>query len=358
MIFLKALFTAWIATAFLSTHSNAEELHETYVGTRAQAMGGAYVALADDEQAVFLNPAGLAGNQKRSLYLLNSDTTLSTETYSSLSSMKSAFSPFSTDSINVLMNKNIYFREQLSPTLMLPNFGISYLVDQQVASRAMNRAIPKLTLGYQTTQGIQTAIGIPLIRGLRKKKHDLRLGIGLKLMWRRGGYKTLSLKQVLNLSTSTLSEIGGNYGRGIGVDLGLQHVFNLNPRFTLSSGLVYTDIGDTSFGGAQDPLHSNLTWGAAASYTLYRVKFTMAYDYRHILAETDFRKRNHLGFEVGIPWFSLYGGFSQVNITYGVGMDLWMFKVIAAKYTEQLGSIVRQNSEERWSIKIALKIDI
>lgn len=357
MIF-RALFALLVAQCFSAAGARANDFREPYIGTRAQAMGGAYVALADDEQAVYLNPAGLAGNQKRSLYLLNSDSTVSKETYSSAASVAKAFAPFSTDSLNVLMNKNIYLREQLTPTLMLPYFGISYLVDQQIASRAMNRAMPKLTIGYQTTQGIQAAIGIPLLRGMKKKKHDLRFGIGAKMMWRRGGYKTLSLRQILNISPSTLSQIGGEYKRGLGADLGLQYVYKPVSRLTLSSGLAYTDIGDTYFGSTQDPMHSNLTWGAAASYTLYRIKFTLAYDYRHLLDETDFRKKNHVGFELGIPWFSLYAGLNQVSFTYGLGMDLWLFKVIVANYTEELGSIVRQNPEQRWAIKIALKIDI
>lgn len=64
--FLKSLFTAVLLGA--TTLSAAPV---TYESSRALAMGGACVAVADDHQAMFSNPAGLALQKKSAYSLIN-----------------------------------------------------------------------------------------------------------------------------------------------------------------------------------------------------------------------------------------------------------------------------------------------
>jgi long-chain fatty acid transport protein len=59
MKILKAIFVGVAAVALLSTLSFANGLNLNSLGSRAQAMGGAFVGLADDFSAIFWNPAGM-----------------------------------------------------------------------------------------------------------------------------------------------------------------------------------------------------------------------------------------------------------------------------------------------------------
>jgi len=56
---LKVILIALVSLVFLSTLSFANGLNLNSLGSRAQAMGGAFVGLADDFSAIFWNPAGM-----------------------------------------------------------------------------------------------------------------------------------------------------------------------------------------------------------------------------------------------------------------------------------------------------------
>jgi hypothetical protein len=338
----------------------AGEIYEFYHGVKAQAMGNAVTAIVNDEEALYLNPAGLAGNKEYKFHYLVADMTASSDlVYSAiggagggLDSMMSSPEKMS----DLVMGKNIYGEAQLTSTLMMPNMAIGIIGDQQISMTARNRALPKVTLGYQTTNGIQAAYGIVVGRG--KKRGELKIGLAAKLLWRRGGYRDLPTTTVMNMSTEKLNQITGPFGRGFGADLGAQYSFKLNNKFSFSSGIVYTDIGDTSFDSGAMAIKGNLAFGLAGKYTYGQSGLTVSYDYRHIRDETDWRKKNHLGLELQLPIMSLYGGVNQVYFTYGAGFDLWLFRITAMSYVEEHGSFVFQNPERRYSLRAALKFNL
>lgn len=56
---LKIILIALVSLVFLSTLSFANGLNLNSLGSRAQAMGGAFIGLADDFSTIFWNPAGM-----------------------------------------------------------------------------------------------------------------------------------------------------------------------------------------------------------------------------------------------------------------------------------------------------------
>ena len=73
----------------------AREVTDLYIGARSRGMGGTYVAVADDEQTIFLNPAGLAGIKDFRIQI-STDLDLSQDILGSYTQSASAFSNFST----------------------------------------------------------------------------------------------------------------------------------------------------------------------------------------------------------------------------------------------------------------------
>ena len=63
----KSILLVVLLAAMLSSRSFANGLNLNGMGSRAVAMGGAFVALADDFSAAFWNPAGLSNFKTRVL---------------------------------------------------------------------------------------------------------------------------------------------------------------------------------------------------------------------------------------------------------------------------------------------------
>lgn len=344
--------------AGVSAPAHAVEFGDLYRGTRAMAMGNAFVAVADDEQAIFYNPAGLAGIERSTFHYGVLDMTLSTETYDSIAAAMTAMSDMSGDTLNFIMGRNIYARGQFSQQLVMPNLGFATIIDRQVGLRASNKAMPQIELGYQLTNGFQLAYGVSLNRS-RMKKFDLRVGVGAKMLYRRGGFKVLPMSEIFSIGTETISRNTGNFSRGFGFDLGTQYLLHLNTRTTFSAGMVYTDLGDTTFADANSsPIEGNLAAGLALTYKIARIRATVAYDQHRLLDDIDWRKKNHVGFELGLPIISLYAGLNQVKFTYGVAADVWLFRLTAATYTEEVGTYAYDNPEARWMLKLGLKLNL
>src|SRR5690606_23800721 len=104
-----------------------------------------------------------------------------------------------------------------------------------------------------------------------------------------------------------------------------------------------------------DPIEGNLSMGVGGTYLAGKTKVTVAYDYRHMTADTGYRKRSHLGAEIELPMLSLYGGLNQWNTSYGVGFDAWLFRITALSYAAEIDPLLSQDASRRWMLKLALK---
>jgi hypothetical protein len=337
-----------------------DDLREFYRGTRAVGMGGAFTAVADDEQAIFFNPAGLAGIKGFTFNYAAVDIEASQDIYTSFSAFTQlGGGGFSVATLNQLMGKRILARAQVAPSLVMKNFGIAPIVDGLVSFNESNQTYPKINFGYQFTNGIQAAYGFSLTgRKKRASRHDFRVGLAGKLLFRRGGYRDFQFYEILALTQDYYQLLTGvgNYGMGYGGDIGTQYLFTPNKRVTLAAGLAFTDIGDTAFASPQaDPIKSNLSVGLAATYQLPRMKFTLAWDQRHLLQDSNFAKRNHVGVEAQFPFISLFGGVYQLSLTYGASFDIWVMRITAASYAEDYGAYALQDSSRRYNLRLAFK---
>lgn len=342
--------------AFPSAHA-AGPLARLYRGARPQAMGGAFFAIADDENAIFMNPAGMAGIRHYKFSYLPVDITGSMDVYTTYSEGMDAFSSgISSETFNALAGKDLFAQVQIAPTIVIPNLGIGAVVDGQFAAGAKNSPYPILQMTYQTTNAIQAAWGTSIYRD-RRGRSDLRVGAAAKLVSRRGGFREVPLPDALELQNG-ISSVAGQWGLGYGFDLGTQYVTRLTKQVTFSTAAVFLDVGDTDFTNHADSIPGNFGVGFAGKYDLGFSQVTLAYDYSHITQDIDWRKRTHLGMEFKIPMLSLYGGLDGVGLTYGVAFDAWIFRVTALSYREELGEFVGQWPSRRFTARIDLKFGL
>ena len=353
------------------------ELRDLYRDIRMKAMGGAGIALPledrDAVQGVFTNPAQMAGNENLTLHYVNGDVSASWDTYTSLGDVQEAFQDFTIDKLNVLMGKNSYANAQYVGAITGPNFGVAALVDGQAGFYAQNPSYPEYTVGYQSTNGVQGAWGTTIdLGGPRPRRprrgsrsappssapaSELRVGLGGKVFWRKGGYKDVPLATLMTANADTLKALMGNYEIGYGIDGGAQFIRQVSDRFSFSFAGSYQNIGDMNFrGSVADTQPGNLTAGLGMTWQLQGLtSFSLAYDHAYLNESIDWRKRQHLGFEWTLPGIAVFGGIHQTYLSYGASFDAWILRVTAASYAEELGGGAYQAGDRRYLLRLAMR---
>lgn len=345
------------------------DLRSLYTGARARAMGGAFTGLADDEQAIFINPAGLAQVPDYRLTYLNLDVLASTDIYSTYTESRDLFQNFGDDTVNALLGKNIFARAQYTPSLLAAGFGVAAIVDYQGGLLARNPVFPTVQLGFQTTSGVQVAYGVSVLgrRGRSKAgRHDLRVGVAAKYLTRKGGFPTFDLLDLVNIDRAVVSNRLGPAGTGYGLDLGVHYAWRLSSNFEVMAGAAYNNIGDIAFrppGNVAgtirpDPIFANLRAGVATRYKTRGVSASWAFDLQNLNISTDWRKRVRTGAEVSIPLFTFAAGLSQFYPTYGVTVDLLVARFTLLSFKEEFGVVLRQSPARVYQLNCTLGLGI
>ena len=145
---------------------------------------------------------------------------------------------------------------------------------------------------------------------------------------------------------------------GAGVDLGwLLFLQSSSVDFRLA--LKVDDIGDTQFGGEQDPwlqtghVGLGLTFHGAVSAIHMSIDYrdvANAYDeklFKKVYAGVKILLANHLGFALG-----LHHGIPS----YGARLDLWVFSVGATQYSEEMTNVIGEKRRDIRELYFAMGI--
>lgn len=121
-------------------------------------------------------------------------------------------------------------------------------------------------------------------------------------------------------------------------------------------GITWQDIGNPSFGTAPGNEQS-ISAGIAIHPDLWLLKNTVALDFRDINQERAFLTKLHFGVEMEFPWvLTARGGVSQGYLTGGATLDLWIVKLDAAVYFEEVGKFKRESGNLRWAATLGFDI--
>ncbi len=358
------LFIILAALPFASS-TNASMERPLLRSPEALAMGGAYTAIVDDRDAAFYNPAGVAAYDHLSIHYVDVDPTVSNWVISGWKTLQNLKNP-SGASLNQLMGQNIFVQGTASTAVLAPGFALVGFYDTQGALYAKNQAFPKIEYGYQTTSGVQAAFGYSITDGrLRGRgKHnseylnEWRFGFGAKFLSRTGGYRLLSAAELFSINTTSASSLIGGKGTGYGGDLGVQRIQRISPTTTAYWGAAFLNVGDVTFGGGASPQRGDLSTGVGLKFKQGIAGITLAYDIQQLNRSDDFSKKQNVGAKISLPLFDLYGGFHQGFLTYGAAFDVWILRVAATVYREELGPYQQQDPEDRFALRIDFKMDL
>jgi hypothetical protein len=348
----------------------AGELKWTHYGVRPLAMGNAYVAVADDYNALFYNPAGLARLESWHGEFFNphlgvSQTTLKTiKDFTNLASSNSAGVDSTLSVFETMTGKPQWVNLGLTPHLVFPGFGIGVGLDIG-GSMVIHR-----TISADVDAGASAIVPVAFAKNFLEDR--LSLGVAVKGVFKQGVEREFSLADITAFSKKSADTSGNSLkdyvvgGTGFGVDFGMLFTPVKTGEPTL--GISVADVGGTPYKaqksgplelGAPKPRDPAVNTGISfkpIKTDSYYVLTTM--DAHAINQPIHFSKKLNFGTEWGFGRvLKVQAGLHQGSFSGGVQLDAWLVVLRFATYAEELGHVAGESaatSDRRYVAQLKL----
>ncbi|MBT3981371.1 MAG: hypothetical protein HOE90_08455 [Bacteriovoracaceae bacterium] len=343
---------------------------------RALFMGDAFTALADDEFTLFYNPAGLGFHHGFSMSAVNPKVGIT-----NLLDDKEKFENFPENDPVAIADRVIGIPVHLElaavPSIKMDHFGLAGFYSVNTGLGLNNKIHPTLEMDYRYDKGFVTGFayttgsgkphfqkrGKPLSRGWLWS-----FGAGVKHISREGlaGKFNLFGTSLLNTISNGVEDyyefrdaLGYAKGSSWGVDIGSIYKVTWSEMFTLSVGFSIMDMFDTQFsveeGTADIPDQDMMiNTGMAFTQDFGLFHYTISMDLHPMNHGLEFFRMYHAGVELGLPILSLYGGYNGGNLSYGVGINLWVMKLYGGFYEVERGVDLGDESEQRGLLYLSI----
>lgn len=349
-------------------------IHRQFEGTRAMGMGNAFTAVADDNTAIFYNPAGLSQLEKgESNWFLKADADPEImDFYDDIDNAQDQ--PNSTDLIRSAIQNN--YGETFSvraPSLgwlwARPNWGVAVIPVDLSINMGLNRLVgPSVNLVaiQDTTVAFTYNWKLPIWR----KTGSWNVGVTAKAIYRASVNTVVDVASI-ELKDKILDFDDGNEGLTIDADVG---VLWKGPwqSFNPSAALVIRNALETGFisnfkllsdkaGDEPEKLHRVIDLGYAQDLFKWWIwQSKVAFDVRDILHPNwNLRKGTHVGMEFMWDVASWFRGGWRVGLnqgfwTAGFTGELGVFKLDLASYGEDLGVDGEPAENRRYMMTMSL----
>lgn len=359
----QALITALLLFCTMAG-AQFNERREFYKGIRYQSMGGAMVAVANDESALLANPAGLG--RLRDVYGTMVDPEIEINSRGIAAYNDKAFTdPLSPKAITRTMlsdlGKIFTARQQIMPSFVAKNFGIALLAKKDLQIRA--NSATSVDAFYRED------IGVLLGYNMRFFEGRIKLGVTGKYITRAEVDTTAIDPTTQSMNLKSLATAGlAKAGTGFGFDVGL---LMTAPWVWLPTiGAVYRDVGGMSFNqesmkllsGTTDP--STVEGDVDVGISLFPIhsnqtRSTFAIEYRGLLngsSESDKAKLMYLGYEMNYNDFLFFrAGYHQRYWTAGAELSSEKFQFQLGSYGEEVGTSSNPKEDRRWTLKLVYR---
>lgn len=350
MVRKRAVPLALLTSLVVSTTSLALEGNWTHYGPRSLGMGNAFTAVADDYNALYYNPAGLARLNDWKLEILNpsfevaSATTSAVKDVLNISKSGGKFSNILSFVENQI-GKTHRLGAGLSPYFVKQNFGMGIGIDTGFSLQTHN------DLDINLNGGMDALIPISYARSFMQDK--LSVGLTAKLY---AGFEADANLSIASLSTlsenpeAALKDLASG-GKGIGLDAGL--LFTPIKTYSPTLGLMIADIGDTKL----SELSSNFEKKAARPMAInmgLSVKpiesgnhyLLLAMDTHQVNQPSHFSHKFNLGAEYSLgSVFKVQTGLHDGQLTGGFQLDVKVLKLRFASYAIDHGAVAGSHND-------------
>lgn len=360
---LSCLFVFLFALVTISCAG--DERPSKYLGARPAAMGGAFSAVSDDENAFFYNPAGFADVTVSKFVLINPSFRLG-EGLQTLLDMQKEVDDAKNDTTKQteLLRKYIplsvrFGTSPIFPYYVTKNFGIGILSQADFVVDVKNRVSPTIYIDGQVDVTVigNYAMKVEEIEGLSIGGSVKVINRG-KMVEKNTGEVPVSLGVVDLAGENIEDKFDSVTATGIGIDIGA--IYQLDEKTKVA--LVLKNIGGVKFNfkstdvaGEQREYKGEIPFGATigASYKYkmpekYKKDFAakdilFAADIADIGSGGSFWKKVHLGAETTVlRKLNVRAGINQGYLTFGLGIRLGIIQLDWAYYQEERGRYAGQ----------------
>ena len=343
-----------LALILIAPTVHAQQIYETARAVRSLGMGGMYIPIVNDTDALFYNPAALAKVKGFNFTVPSVAAGINSDSISSLDTLKN-FDSSNPSSYNSLYGKRFDVEAAGKAAFAMPYFGFGYYTNYNASVELHDPANPQFDSFFQNDQGYVIGGAVPL-------GPNIYGGLNVKRISRWGGTEQqLGLAEVSSgMSLDKLESYYQNKGTGYGLDLAL--MTEIQAPLTPTIAVVWQDVGDTSFtktAGTDAPPHieQNISAGLGVGFDIPGIDWTAGAEFRQLNQnDIQFGKKLHIGTELSIPLFDFRAGIDQGYFTYGAGFNFLIFRVDAASYTEELGVYPGQTAENRYAVSVSIDL--
>ena len=320
---------------------------------RAAGMGGVEIPFAFGVDAIFHNPAALVRSPGLSIELATLNFGVNGE--EALDLAQTASSINSTADYNQFFGKKIWLQANGQAGIAFPRVGLGFLSETQTTLELHNPGFPEFETYFINDTTMALAGAVPL-------DGSSSLGLTLKQIRRWGGSTTdLGLSTIAN--ANNLSSIGDNFkNKGTGYGLDVSYMKSIPALTSPTFSLTVRDLGSTTFtkteGTSAPPMiNQNVNAAVGGMLDLPGLDWSYGFEVRQIL-NTDLQigSKIHMGTEISLPFIDFRAGISQGYMSYGLGMNFFLFRFDLASYTEELGEYPGQTGQNR--VLLGLTIDM
>lgn len=341
-----------------ATAASATEVRENYVGARALGMGGASIAVVNDETALLANPAGLG--KLRDSYGTIIDPELDGGfNVKRMYDTKAFTNPFDLEQVQQTTDytRDTYFhvKGQVFPSFVVRNFGIGIHASKTMDAQ-MNTAGTEMTTFYQDDLAVHMGFNLRLFEG------RVKLGLVGKAISRIEVDKTITLPGSLDLSQHA------SEGLAVSSDAGI--VLTAPVVFLPTLAAVVRDIGDSEFtAGSGLRMQSTARPAtveqdmdvAVAFFPIHtnRARSSFTFEYQKIKAAaeaTDKQRYYHFGYEFNYSdVLFLRAGMNQRYWTAGAELATEHLQFQIASYGEDIGPDGDPLEDRRYVFKFSFR---
>ena len=376
----QTVVATWLCIGLSQGAALADELEWTHYGIRPLGMGNAFVGVADDYNALFYNPAGLARLTDWDAELFNPMVEISDTTVSFISDLSDLASGSVGDTDAVLdiledqTGKSHHFALGLTPYFVMPNFGFGIGFKLNTTMAVHREISTELDFGPRVIMPIQYAMNVV---------DGLSIGAGIKFVARGGVDREFSVNDLQAFQSDSSKDDseegesdddGGSSideyvqgGYGYGADVGL--LFTPIKTWEPTLGVSLTDIGGTPYEAADIGGESKLgnpdirlpslnTGISMKPWKQGEMYLMTSADVHAINQPIHYSKKFNLGLEWGYgSIIKVQGGLHQGELSTGFEFDVFLFSCRFVTYAEQLGTIAGQDdnlSDRRYALQLKL----
>lgn len=347
---------------FFSQAALAQERFENFTGVRQLGMGGASVAVVNDETALLSNPAGLSKLRTYIITLFDPEMTANAgvqkvfggRALADLTNPQSLLTALTQDP-----DMHYHLRGQVFPSFVIPNFGFGLFANYSYDFEYVSAQPTGQKFRVDYTQDYAFVLGY----AIRIWDGRIKMGVAARILNRAEAH-TYTDEAATSLDFGSIVSEGG----AIAGDGGLI----LTAPWTWLPTLAFTvhDIGRTTFNQGEGITYKNGRKPAEVPMTVdtaiglfpihsnqLRSSFTI--EYRDALTyseETDQYRRLHVGFELNFADFMfLRAGMNQRYYTAGAELAIQKFQFQAATYGEEIGTVATPREDRRYIGKFSFR---